>query len=677
MSTNTLEYMIKLKDAFSSAFAQAASKGKESASNILGTLVGIGAGMASMKDTVSAGFGVLTGQYSQLGNLLGALPGPIGDIGQAVGDTIGGAMEDTAKYADTVGKLSQKIGESAQWTSSFIEAADDMRVSQDSVNTSLGIFARNLGNASDAEGLALTNGKGVAGVLKEMGISANDADGKTRKLSDLLPEIADRMQELGPGTQATAYATQLFGKSGADLLPILMQGSANIRELQQASIDAGLALSDTAVKGFQDAAAASDELNDRWEAVKRQAATALLPSVTGATNALNEFFSATSEANDSTNFFERSLKTLGTNFGFWKNLIFGTSDATKEETKALDNHTASTQANSTAVQHNATTQQQLTNVANGANAAINERNAAIAQGNTLTNYNQQQIANVITAMSQQNATIAQGNGLMTAQQAAATAVALSTQTMSYASFEAQQATAALYAAYNAGTLSFSEYTAAALGVANGTLSTAQAFQVAGPAGAQFKTQMDSIEVAASGAPGKLDQVTKSIAGYGDKADGTWSKSKRLVGGLDDTEEAAGKADKKFKDTTKSLQDIPNSKSITIAINAAGLDKLSSVSTGIQALPYSKYISVTVAVYGMSQLDDLIYKLNSLSNRTVSVTAISSAGTSSFSKSDLAGASNISISNAFTLADNSKATLKVTQALRAAQRQANLAAAMGA
>lgn len=83
MSDNTIEYLIRLKDDFSAkmtAASGAAAKG--------GVAIGQGLAVAAMsalkfKDTISAGWDVLNGNYAALGTVLGALPGPIGEIGRS------------------------------------------------------------------------------------------------------------------------------------------------------------------------------------------------------------------------------------------------------------------------------------------------------------------------------------------------------------------------------------------------------------------------------------------------------------------------------------------------------------------------------------------------------------------------------------------------------------------
>ncbi|VVE51914.1 hypothetical protein PMO31116_04713 [Pandoraea morbifera] len=57
--------------------------------------------------------------------------------------------------------------------------------------------------------------------LAALGISAKDAGGNLRDPSEVMIDIAKRLQDFQDGASKTALVTDLFGKSGANLLPVL------------------------------------------------------------------------------------------------------------------------------------------------------------------------------------------------------------------------------------------------------------------------------------------------------------------------------------------------------------------------------------------------------------------------------------------------------------------------
>jgi hypothetical protein len=269
--------------------------------------------------TVASGAaGVLTGDYEKLGSVLGALPGPIGVVGGAIGDFVGKAIGDTARYADTVDKLSQKIGESAQFTSSFIEASDDLRVSQDTVNNSLSILSKNLGGVLDADSAAATGGRGLTAVFHDQGI-------KVGTYSETLFNLADRIHEIGPGMESSRLATQAFGRAGQEMLPVLLEGSERIKAMMKSAVDMGLALDDKGVKGMKAAAKAADDLNDRWAAVERKAAVALTPALLDVSSAVAGYLDKANDASSYTDIFSRAVSGVGAEVALFGGLLLGTN----------------------------------------------------------------------------------------------------------------------------------------------------------------------------------------------------------------------------------------------------------------------------------------------------------------------------------------------------------------
>ena len=125
-------------------------------------------------------------------------------------------------------------------------------------------------NAADA---LENNSKGIGTALQKLGISATDSLGRIKPIDSLMLDIADRFSKMPDGAQKTALAMDLFGKSGANLIPMLNQGRAGL-EKYQATIST-------------DMARAADQFNDTLNRVGvslagpfNQAITALLPFIT-------------------------------------------------------------------------------------------------------------------------------------------------------------------------------------------------------------------------------------------------------------------------------------------------------------------------------------------------------------------------------------------------------------
>jgi hypothetical protein len=153
----------------------------------------------------------------------------------------------------------------------------------------LGFAARQSG--SDLEGLeiafkrmqkaiveAAKGSKGAAGALAHLGLTVGDLEGLSPEEQFKL--IADRISKIEDPTIRAAAALQLFGRSGAALLPMIENGAAGIEALQEQARRLGLTIS------TQDAAAADafgDLLDQLWDVVRRgvfEIGSSLAPTLT-------------------------------------------------------------------------------------------------------------------------------------------------------------------------------------------------------------------------------------------------------------------------------------------------------------------------------------------------------------------------------------------------------------
>lgn len=287
MAGNTIEYLIRLRDDFTAKMQAAANVGAKGGQAIAqGMAVAVAAGLR-FKDQISAGWDVLNGNYEALGTVLGALPGPLGEIGQIAGETLGKMIKDTEEAAEGYRKLSAATGASVEFLSGFKEAADDVRVSGEAVDSALTKFARGLGGVKDASDGVAESGKGIAASLADIGIKANDSEGKVRPLADILPDVAAAFSRMADGPQKTALAIQLFGKQGAELIPILNKGKEGLGEMMKAAEEAGLTMSGKTVAAVDKLKQAQDQLSDSWGALSRKIGTAAIPALTSIVDTVN------------------------------------------------------------------------------------------------------------------------------------------------------------------------------------------------------------------------------------------------------------------------------------------------------------------------------------------------------------------------------------------------------
>ena len=180
--------------------------------NALGRSIG---GLTSTAGRVSGGLKGLAGAAGGLGGALGALV-PLA-TGAGLITLAKNSMDNAAKMFD----LSQKTGVSVEALSRFSKAAKVSGTDVEGVTKALVKLSKGLVEAK--------NGQGQAGeALKSMGISATDASGKLKDTDQIMLEISNRFKAMPNGAEKTALALQLFGRSGADLIPMLNMGGEAI-----------------------------------------------------------------------------------------------------------------------------------------------------------------------------------------------------------------------------------------------------------------------------------------------------------------------------------------------------------------------------------------------------------------------------------------------------------------
>jgi hypothetical protein len=177
--------------------------------NALGRAIG---GLSGTAGKVSGGLRGLAGAAGGLGGALGALVPAASVAGLAA--LAKGAIDT----ADDFAKMSAKTGVSVEQLSKFKQAADLGGSSIEEVGNSMLKLNRALGTG---QGPAIE-------ALKTLGINANDANGKLKSTDAIMLEVADKFKAMPDGANKSALAMQLFGKSGANMIPMLNGGSKAI-----------------------------------------------------------------------------------------------------------------------------------------------------------------------------------------------------------------------------------------------------------------------------------------------------------------------------------------------------------------------------------------------------------------------------------------------------------------
>jgi phage-related protein len=188
----------------------------------------------------------------------------------------GGALHDTAPK---IGVTVEQLQELRHWASMGGVEAGTMEGAIKKLN-------KNLGD------MATGKGKGAAAILESFGVKAGDPRLKSAAL--LMPAIADGLQKIkDPALQAQA-AVALFGRSGVEMLPALLEGSKAIRSAAEEARKLGIISTEDAARA-DEFGEAQEKLGKTIRGVQYAIGAKLLPVLLPVIDAMKEWVAVNRE----------------------------------------------------------------------------------------------------------------------------------------------------------------------------------------------------------------------------------------------------------------------------------------------------------------------------------------------------------------------------------------------
>ena len=203
----------------------------------------------------------------------------------AAATSIAVSIKKTIDHADEIGEMASSIGLTVEQLSSLEYAAKLSGVEIESLRTFFQKFNNTIFDG--AKGV-----KESATLFKALGISIKDNNGKLKSNYDLFLEVADALSKVSDGATKSALAQDLFGKSGAAMIPFLNSGKDGIEKLAEEASRLGIVLN-------SDTAQAADRFNDNMtrmasatQGIVLAFTSGLLPTLTNLTENMNSSTSA-------------------------------------------------------------------------------------------------------------------------------------------------------------------------------------------------------------------------------------------------------------------------------------------------------------------------------------------------------------------------------------------------
>jgi hypothetical protein len=224
-------------------------------------------------------------------------------IGIAAASGLAVLVKGSIDAADELGKTADRLGIATEDLSALGFAAEQSGTSLAAFETGAKALSRSIVDAANGTGKA-------AATFDRLGVATLDAQGNVRGTIDVVRDLADRFQSLENGAEKSALAQELFGKSGAELIPLLNSGSEGLAEFAEQAEKLGLIVSD---KTAREAAAFNDNLNvlrKTGTGLVNQIGAQVLPTLVQYSNRLAANATDSNKLAKSTGFITTGLKII-------------------------------------------------------------------------------------------------------------------------------------------------------------------------------------------------------------------------------------------------------------------------------------------------------------------------------------------------------------------------------
>jgi len=234
-------------------------------------VVALNRGLQSVEGTAKGVTGAMRGMTGAAAGLSGAL-GALAPLLSVAG--LVGLAKGSLEAGDAMNDLSMRTGVAVESLAKFKKAAALSGTDIEGVSKALVKLSKGMLDA-------FTGNEKAGAAFKALGVSITDSRGKLKSSDDVMLQVANRFKAMPDGVAKTALSLQLFGKTGAEMVPLLNMGG-----------DAISKLSSKMTTAF---AQKADEYNDKLALLSMKVGAlgqdlfiALLPALTSITDAVTK-----------------------------------------------------------------------------------------------------------------------------------------------------------------------------------------------------------------------------------------------------------------------------------------------------------------------------------------------------------------------------------------------------
>ena len=188
--------------------------------------------------------------------------------GEMAGKAVASLASDSAKAGDEIDKMSQKVGMSRkgyqEWSFVLSQNGADIKSLQGGMKT----LSKNISMGSDKS----------VDALNALGLSMEQLQGMDREAQ--FETVITALQGMEDSSERAAVASQLLGRAGTGLNPLLNQSAEATQNLRDKANELGMVMGDDAVDAAVDFQDQLDGLKRTFETTKNGVSSQMLPALT-------------------------------------------------------------------------------------------------------------------------------------------------------------------------------------------------------------------------------------------------------------------------------------------------------------------------------------------------------------------------------------------------------------
>lgn len=212
------------------------------------------------------GASVVEAGLSAVQNKIAAAKGAM--LGMAAGLTVGAFTQwirGAIDAADEASKLAQKAGLAVKDVAGLTLAFEQSGMTAGDVSGAMSKLSRSMAEGNKA--------------FAAMGLTAQNQDGTLKSTRQMLGEVADKFASYEDSASKTALAMEIFGKSGAEMIPLLNGGAESLAEFDTIAKTLGLTLDEETAKSAEKFNDTLDLIHKGSQGTATQIAAQLLPTL--------------------------------------------------------------------------------------------------------------------------------------------------------------------------------------------------------------------------------------------------------------------------------------------------------------------------------------------------------------------------------------------------------------